>query len=159
MNKRTIVAPESKTQKMVEVSEDVQPSRDIMTASHRKALARYEYKKEFLYPVEKIAQDNVCIMNVKFPGADEAYPQVHEALFRFVSKLFPNAKGGPLYVDQPKNEKEVYRAYERHKVMIKLKLRHIIAEKDSSYEHLLEQLEECTFIKPPMPVETAEDLT
>ncbi len=145
-NKRSIIAPEAKFQKRIEIGEENEHSlnMDKMTPSHRQALQKYEAKKEFLYPVERIAQDHVCIMNVKFPGADEAYPQPQEALFRFVSKVFPNAKGGPLYVDHPRNEREIYRAYERHKIMAKLKLRHIVAEKDSSYEDLLEQLEECS---------------
>ena len=149
MSKRTITAPEAKHTKQILI--DSEESREIttdkLTSAHRKALQRYESKKEFLYPVERIAQDHVCIMNVKFPGADEAYPEPQNALFRFVSKLFPNAKGGPLYVDQPKNDREVYRAYERHKVMAKLNLRHIISEKDSSYEDLLGQLQDCMPVK------------
>ena len=144
MNKRTIVSPESKTQKSTVIDGETTPQSDRMDPSHRRALQKYETKKDFLYPVERIARDHVAIHNVKFPGADEHYPEIQNALFRFVSKVYPNAKGGPLYVDTPRNDRETYRAYERHKVMIKLGLRHIIAEKDSTYEHLLEQLEECS---------------
>lgn len=80
------------------------------------------------------------IRSVKFPGADAAYPDTLDALYRFVSAYYPYAVGGPLYVDEPKNEKEVHRAYERQKVMKKLKHRYVIIEKDTCYEDLLEQL-------------------
>lgn len=139
--KRTIIAPESKTMSRTDISEDrEQISVDL--ASHRRSLQKYEEKQQWLYPIERIAQDKLFIRQVKFPGSDEAYPEVTQALFRFVSKYYPYAKGGPLYVDEPKNEKEVYRAYERQKVIKKLGFRHLIVEHDTTYEHLLEQLGE-----------------
>src|SRR6266404_3352595 len=113
MNKKTIVAPESNKHKQVEIHENME--RTVEPASHRRALEKFETKQQWLYPIERIAQDKLVILKVKFPGADEAYPNVTEALFRFVTRVYPNAKGGPLYVDEPVNEKEVYRAYERHK--------------------------------------------
>jgi len=142
MAKKTIVAPESKQQKVTEVGEGIQVTRDTMSAAHRRALQKYESKQEFIYPVERIAGHKLFIRNTKFPGADSAYPEVQYALYRFVDKFYPYALGGPLYVDEPKNEQESYRAYEKHKVMLKLGLRHIVVEKDSTYEHLLEQLGE-----------------
>jgi hypothetical protein len=141
MSKRTIIAPESKKQRMAEIYPDSEP-KETETAAHRRALQKYEEKQQFLYPVERIAQDKLVIRKTKFPGADEAYPDVTQSLFRFVDKFYPHAKGGPLWVDEPRNEKEIYRAYERHKVMKKLGLRHLVVEKDSTYEHLLEQLGE-----------------
>lgn len=113
---------------------------DVVSPAHRRALAKYESKKVYLYPIERLTQGSVVIRQVKFPGADTAYPDVTQALFRFVSAYYPYAVGGPLYVDEPRNEKEVYRAYERQKVLKKLNLRHVILDKDTSYEDLLEQL-------------------
>ncbi|MBX4188340.1 MAG: hypothetical protein KW793_04385 [Candidatus Doudnabacteria bacterium] len=146
MNKKTIVAPESKTKKIeVELSreEDQTPLHYEALAAHKRALARYESKRQFTSPIEELVQDiSVMVGTVKFPGADEAYPDVTQALMRFVTKIYPNAIGGPLYVDQPRNDVEVYRAYERQKVMRQLGLRHVIIERDSTLEHLLEQLGE-----------------
>jgi hypothetical protein len=143
MSKRTVIAPEGKI-KQIELGDQVECSQieDRITPAHRSALARYEVKKQYLYPIERITQDHTVVRNVKFPDADKYYPNSTQALFRFVSKFYPNAKGGPLWVDEPKNEGEIYRAYERQKVMKKIGLRHVVYEKDTSYENLLEQLGE-----------------
>lgn len=145
MTKRTlVVSGVAKRTSRVDVhdreEDDVSIRQNV--AANRRALEKFDAKQEYRYPIERITQDKIVIRNVKFPGADEAYSMPHQALMRFVSAYYPNAKGGPLYVDEPKNETEVHRAYERHKVMIQLKLRHVILEKDSTYEHLLEQLGE-----------------
>lgn len=148
LKKRKIVAPEAKTIKQLDLNENESSEgetplqRDQLNA-HKRALARYDSKRQATSPVEELAGDvSGLTRNVKFPGADEAYPQVQQWAFRFVSAFYPNAKGGPLYVDQPRNEAEVYRAYERQKVMKKLKLRHIVVENNSSFVDLLEQLGE-----------------
>lgn len=146
MSKRTIVAPEGKTKRidLAESATDAEtPSEFQSMASHRRALARHDSKKQFTSIVEELVNDTSgLVLNVKFPGADEQYPDYQQALFRFVSKVYPNALGGPLYVDTPRNENEIYRAYERQKVMKQLGHRHIIVERDSTLEHLLEQLGE-----------------
>lgn len=126
--------------KHIEIIEGSPPIQSDESISHRRALAKFDSKKQFIYPLERITQGTVVIRQVKFPGADAAYPDVTHALYRFVSSYYPYAQGGPLYVDEPKNEKEVFRAYERQKVMKKLGLRHVIIDKDTTYEDLLEQL-------------------
>lgn len=144
MSKKIIVAPESKTQKVIEVGDHIEQNLEIdrMTPSHRRALQKYETKQEFIYPLERITQSKLFIMKVKFPGSDEAYPLPTQAMFRFVSKFYPYAAGGALYVDEPVNELEIHRAYERQKVMKRLHLRYLIVERDSTYDMLLEQLGE-----------------
>lgn len=111
-------------------------------ARHRAALYALDKKQEYLYPVDMLAQDKLVIRNVKYPGSEFDYPDDLNALFRFVSKEYPNAKGGPLYVDEPKNVVEVHRAYERHEKMKQRNLRHVVIEHDSTLEHLLDQLGE-----------------
>jgi hypothetical protein len=140
---KKIVAPESSKVREVSLrdAETGHEQSDLLKA-HKRALQHYENKKQLLYPLEKIAQDTLVIRNVKYPGADEDYPLEQHALFRFVSKLYPNAVGGPLYVDEPRNDVEVHRAYERHERMKLKKIRHVVVERDTSYEHLLEQLGE-----------------
>ncbi len=137
---KKLVAPESK-KKIVDL-EEKESMPDLMTPAHRNALRKWDEKQEFLYPLERITQSKLCFRKEKFPGADDVYPEPHQALYRFVSKFYPNAVGGPLYVDEPQNELEIHRAYERQKVMKKLKLRYLIVEKDSTYDMLLEQLGE-----------------
>lgn len=147
MSKRTIVAPESKTKKIeVEQSTELQaetPLEYAKLAAHRRALAKYDQKRQVTSPIEELVGDTSGMeVTVKFKGADEAYPDTIHARFRYCSSYYPNAEGGPLYVDQPRNEGEIYRAYERQKVMKKLGLRHVIIERDSTLEHMLEQLGE-----------------
>lgn len=147
MKQKTIIAPESKTKKLqIQDSEETEnqgPLAYQRLAQHRRLLQKYESKRQFTSPVEELAQNiSGVIGNVKFPGADEAFPQDNQALFRFCSKVYPYAHGGPLYVDYPKNEVEIYRAYERAKVMKKLKIRHLVIERDTTLENMLEQLGE-----------------
>lgn len=141
MSKRTVMAPEAKYEKKVDLQEQDEDVR-VKIAANKRALQTYENKKQLLYPIEKIAQDKLIILNVKYPGADEDYPHVQHALFRFVSKVFPNAVGGPLYVDEPRNPNEIHRAYDRHEKMKERNLRHVVVEKDTTFEHMLEQLGE-----------------
>lgn len=139
--KRTLIAPESKKHPLTEVGEGIAPPKDpIDPPSHRRRVAQLETERQYVQPLERITRGTVVIRNVKFPGADAAYPDVLDALFRFVSSYYPYAVGGPLYVDEPKNEKEVHRAYERQKVMKKLNHRYVIVEKDTCYEDLMDQL-------------------
>lgn len=144
--KRTIQAPEAskKANKQTEIFMEMENHKEIneKIAQNKRGLQRYESKQEFLYPLERIVQDRLVIRNVKYPGADEDYPLNQDALFRFVTMVYPNAKGGPIYVDEPIHEKQRVRAYERQEKMKKRKLRHIVLEPNSTYEDLLEQLGE-----------------
>ncbi len=110
--------------------------------ARKRILQKFDTKDQLLYPVEKVAKDKLVIMNIKYPGADDDYPAVQHVLFRFVTKMYPNAKGGPLYVDEPRNETESHRAWERHEKMKTRKLRHVVMERDTKYYDLLEQLGE-----------------
>lgn len=141
---KKLIAPEASKQKDTELMVPSYEDQDIKKKidSNKRELAKYETKSQYLYPVERLAQDKLTILNVKYPGSDEDYPHVQDVLFRFVNKVYPNAKGGPLYVDEPRNEVQVHRAYERHEKMKKRKLRHVIMERDTDYSHLLEQLGE-----------------
>lgn len=145
--KKTIIAVESKTTKRVDIDSNDQDAiaheqARLAVAANRRALQKYDLKQQFLYPIERITMDKLTLRYVKFPGADEAYPNVQDARMRFCTTFYPNALGGPLYVDEPRNEVDTYRAYERNKVMKKLGHRHLILEKDTTYEMLLEQLGE-----------------
>src|SRR6185295_16506189 len=125
MSKRTVIAPEAKLEKKADLIQEMENHEDIhgKVAAHKRALQNYESKKQFLYPVEKITEDHLFIRNVKYPGANEDFPCEQHALFRFVSKYYPNAKGGPIYVDEPRNTVEADRAWQRHDKMRERNLR------------------------------------
>lgn len=144
MTKKTITAPQINKQVEVStVSEEEYLLAHRSTVSHKRALQKYDRKRQFTNIVEELAQNiSGMVGNVKFPGADEVYPHPTQAMMRFCSKYFPYAKGGPLYVDYVRTELETFRAFEKHKVLKKLKIRHVVVEKDTSFVNLLEQLEE-----------------
>lgn len=144
MKRRTIIAPEATKTKKAEMIQEVEDYSDIRgkVAAHKRALLSYDAKQQFLYPIERVTLDHTVIRNVKYPGADQDYPEDQHALFRFVSKYYPNAQGGPLYVDEPRNENEIYRAHERQAKMKARKLRHVVVDSDSTYEDLMMQLGE-----------------
>ena len=144
--KKKIVAPEAVhlENKEIEVFEQTENHKLIneKISANKRALQKYESKREYLYPLERIVQDRLVIRNVKYPGADEDFPHSHQALCRFVTMFYPNAKGGGLYVDEPLHEQQRLRAYDRQKKMKARKLRHLVLERNSTYEELLEQLGE-----------------
>lgn len=146
--KRTIHAPQASkiANKSTELLMEMENHQEIneKISAHKRNLQKYESKKEFLYPLERVVghAQNHCERNVKYPGADEDYPHVQDALSRFCTKVYPAAKGGPLYVDEPMHEKQMVRAYDRHEKMKKRKIRHIVVEPNSTYHDLMEQLGE-----------------
>lgn len=148
MSKKTIVAPEAKFENQrTELDESdlsvvEAESKTQADARHRNAMRKFEIRKRFISLAAQIAEDNLFITNVKYPGADKTYPDPKDADFRYVNKMYPNAKGGPLYVDEPITERDMLRSYARQKIIKKLGLRYIVIEKDSTLEDCWVQLGE-----------------
>jgi hypothetical protein len=140
--KKVVIAPEaSKAELRVsEVKDNQVQSGDEMTPAHRTALRKAEMRQQFNTLADQIAEHCLYFRNWKFHGADQVFPKDPEA--RFVTKMYPYAKGGMLLVDEPRTEKQMLQAYERHKFFNKKKIRHIVIEADSSLYDLLEQLGE-----------------
>lgn len=132
-----------------QVRED-SPEARAQLMKEKRLLSKQEDSEQLIYPIEQLAQDKLVIGNVKYPGADEDWPDDHMARFRFVTKMYPNAVGGPLYVDTPRNDLETHRAYERQRVIQAKnetlpkgkKIRHVVIKGETSYMDLLEQLGE-----------------
>lgn len=118
---------------------------EILTPAHRAALQRQAEKQKPLRYVtlaDKIAEDTFFIRNYKYYGSDKQYPETVDHAMRTVSKAYPYAKGGLLLVDEPLNELEMIRAYEKAKTLKKLGFRFVVVERDSTLDMLLEQLGE-----------------
>lgn len=61
--------------------------------------------EELLTTADELAGTNFYNRNWKFRNADKHFPM--SPLLRRIEKCYPNAKGGLLLVDEPKNEQEL----------------------------------------------------
>jgi len=138
---KKIIAPEAKPQNQsVEVGDFHRNDFDEDSPAHRNALRRAELKGQFISISDQVAQSNLFFRNYKLP-LKVKIPVDHPDA-QIVTKFYPHAKGGPLYVDEPIAAVTIDRAYLRQKILKSFGLRHIVIEKDSSLEHALEQLGE-----------------
>lgn len=96
-------------------------------------------RKRLIAIADKIANSTIYFINYKIMS--EKLNTWHND-FRFVGKYYPYAKGGPLYVDEPKDEREMIAAYQKQKVLRNLGFRFIVIENDTTYYDALEQLGE-----------------
>jgi hypothetical protein len=128
---RRIIAPESSSKKPVTLV-DGQPdqSLDIESPAHRKALARFTERGRLISTADQVAGDTLFFMRYRWPEANRHYPDDVDAMMRFVSRYYPHADGGPLYLDEPKNLREVNRCEEKRKIMKKLRLRYCVIARE-----------------------------
>lgn len=133
INQRTEIETESKLQTAVA---------DLESPAHAAALRRQELRQRFITLSDQIAESTLFFRNYKYRGADQLFPKDIEFDWRVVTKAYPNAKGGLLLVDEPRNEYEMLIAYEKQKTLKKQGFRHIVIEGDATLEDLLQQLGE-----------------
>lgn len=126
---RKIIAPEASVENRVvslEAKDDDERQRDVDTPEHRRALARADERKTFISLADQVARDTLFFGKYKWPGAHQAYPDDPDAMMRFVTRYYPHAEGGALYVDMPRSVRQVDRCEEKRKVMKKLRLRYVV---------------------------------
>lgn len=87
----------------------------------------------------KVAENTLHVRNWKFKNADRHFP--HEPLLRRVDKYFGQAKGGPLYVDEPVSDLDVNHCKRKAVVMASEGLRYCYLTKDMNLSDALKQLE------------------
>jgi hypothetical protein len=138
MGKRTVIAQGSGKKVEVETTE----VQNEMDSSHDNRVNRFESKKQFTSLADRIAESHLFIRNYKFKEADKLYARNTHIDYRFVSKIYPHAKGGPLLVDEPRSEHQSIVAYEKQKELKKLGYRHIVIEENSTLYDCLKQLGE-----------------
>jgi hypothetical protein len=140
---KIIIAPQASLEtRKVEIKEHGNKKENKEDQKNSKeVINRCELRQKFTNLADQLAQSHYTCRNCKFPGSEQIYTDPLQSSMKFVTKFYANAKGGPLYVDEPMTEKQMLEAYERHKVMLKLNLRHIVIEKDSTLEDLYEDLE------------------
>lgn len=113
---------------------------DGSDAKHNRALARADDRQRLIAVADHIAGHIHWVRNYKFAKADLLYPNNPE--MRTVDKCYPQAKGGMLLVDEPTDEGEALRCYEKQKILKAQGFRHVVIEKDTSLYDALEQLGE-----------------
>lgn len=86
----------------------------------------------------EVAQDTLCNRNWPWKNARSHFPL--DPLMRTVDKFYPNAKGGPLYVDEPETEGDAKR-YEKKRAVMKVEgLRYIVVTRDMTAVDARKQL-------------------
>jgi hypothetical protein len=108
-------------------------------------LARYELRNTLRSRAEKLAGDRICVMNWKFPDADETFP--NHPWLRCIRKYFRDAIGGPLAIDEPQLPHEVKRCEERaaviHKIAKKHGFRYVMIHPDKTEADDILELQKC----------------
>lgn len=149
MGKRVIIAPEASKTKVVRqggkipsLEEELASIPDTDSQEHKRSIMRTELRGQFVTLSDHIAESDIFVRNFKFHEADKLYPDLAFVSYRFVTKMYPYAKRGVLFVDEPRNENEVLSAYHKQKQLKKLGYRHVVIERDSTLFDCLEQLGE-----------------
>lgn len=77
----------------------------------------------------KIAESDLSSRNFKFKDAETHFPL--RPTWRTVDRYFPNAKGGPLLVDEPEDKADIDACAEKAKVLKKLGYRYVYLTKET----------------------------
>lgn len=130
MAKRTIIAPQASRELRVTQVGDTDPTPlDQETPEHKRALNRFEERKELVTTADMVAGNPLYFRNYKWDVTNKAFPEDIDAALRFVTKFYPFTKAGkPLLVDEPRTEREVILCYEKQKIIKKLGLRYVVIE-------------------------------
>lgn len=90
--------------------------------------------------IDTIADSKFHILNFKWEGAEKDFP--YEPQFRHVRFYYPNAKGGPLFVDMPQLPHEI-ELCKRKQVLLKFRgYRYLVFSRGMSVADALEELGE-----------------
>ena len=117
---------------------DRYPDQD--SPKHRAAIEKCDARKRLIAVSDQIAKSLVWFRNWKWPGSEDMFPRSVE--MRTVEKYYPYAEGGPLLVDEPRDERDVVLCYEKQKVLKKLGFRHIVVESYPRATTLFDALEQ-----------------
>lgn len=143
---KVILSPEaSQRNRVVELKEMGTGSKeaiDLSDHTHQRALKRQREREKFITIPDEVAKHNFYTANYKWDIGNKNFKDDDDSEQRFVSKCYPLSPGGMLLVSEPVTEHEIKRAFEKHKVMRKLGLRHFVMEPDTSLYDALEQLGE-----------------
>lgn len=86
---------------------------------------------------DRLAQDKFHYINYYVPGAERFFEGRELEKFRRVGKHYPHAKGGPLYIDEPRFQSEKDICAKKAEVMKTLGLRYIIVDRDFTEDEII----------------------
>lgn len=107
---------------------------------HQRKIKKVDDRKKFKDLGDKLAQSTIYFRNRSWPNAKDYFDEMTD--YCYVDKYYPYAEGGGLWVDEPRDEIEKKMDYEKHEVMRKLGLRHVVIEENSRLDELLMELGE-----------------
>lgn len=107
---------------------------------HDRKLSIAAKASDLITVAEKIAGDKFCYLKWYYPEGKKLFPLDHR--LHIVSKYYPYAQGGPLFVDEPRTEYEASNCEQKRKFMKGMGLRYIIVQHTTTENDALEQLGE-----------------
>lgn len=140
--KRTIISPEASKSEMRNVTIGEGEPTYTGDQDNSRAILRAEQRKKFVTISDRLAEDTTYFRGHKWDIFNKYYPTTDKALMRFVTKYYPYAKGGALFVDEPKTEREYEMAMQKHEAMKELSLRYVVVGDTESFQECLEKLGE-----------------
>ena len=87
---------------------------------------------------DKLTGDKLCSINWYYPGGREAFPYKPDC--RYVSRYYPNAKGGPLAIDTPNTPEELELSKLKVPHLEKAGVQFYIIDKKKTLEEMLFEL-------------------
>lgn len=116
------------------------PSVHSAKNAHEKRLHNFDRKRSQIALSDQIAETKEYLIRWKWDKGNKHYP--NEPEMRTVDKCYQFAKKGMLLVDEPMNEQEANRAYEKQKILKALGYRALVIEQDTKLDEALIQLGE-----------------
>lgn len=120
-------------QKVIVRNEEAKPiDQDVPDKPNKLHIA--EKNNELTSVADKIAGDVFHYKNWYYPNSRIYFPEHGE--LRFVEKYYPNAKGGPLYVDEPLFEADITDCYKKLPALKDQGLRYVIIKPGQTIDNV-----------------------
>lgn len=138
INKKEMIGVEFSVEDEEIQKTDSGDEKDDDTATERRKHAAALRSRELNTVAEQIAEEKFHHINFMWPGGQKAFP--FNSKMWTVSRYFPYAKGGPLFVDEPRRVDEVKELELKREAMKQLGNRYVVITEGMSYVDALEQM-------------------
>lgn len=95
--------------------------------------------EQYLGLAAQVAESTIYCGNWKFKNAEKHFP--HDPLLRTVDKFFPYAKGGALFVDEPRSKRDEEHCQRKAKAIHEEGQRYVYLLSEMNLDEAMQQLE------------------
>lgn len=99
-----------------------------------------ERRRDLLSLTDRLAGDRFYYRNHYYAGGDAAFPGRDNEKLRRVDKYYPNAQGGPLFIDEPRFPSEIALCEKKKAILESQGVRYMILDRNIPEDQLLERL-------------------